>query len=229
MDTRVTLEKELLRYYILKFLSERESYCAQLYRDFKKYIKANRANLKFSDSKLNKVLHDLAEEGKLDSRVDEKDKRRVLYSITPLGERYIVAFEFELENKKQAYEEECKVVRFWPGFAMGMFFLLWFPIFAVAFWLVLAFVIAFCVLSFVIPVAIALALGYFGVQAFIYAFTVCMAEGLTQVLLNVLFAIALFGVGVFWLWVAKVFVKFAFRVSGKAFKRLFKFISISGV
>ncbi len=229
MNTRATLEKELLRYYVLKVLSEKESYCAQLHRDMKRYIKANQANLKVSYSKLNKVLHDLTEEGKLSSRTDEKDKKCVLYSVTSRGEVYMEAFEFELENKKKAYEEECKVVRFWPGFAMGIFFLLWFPLFAVAFWLVLAFVIAFCILSLAVPGAVAVAFAYFGVKTLIYAFTVCMGLGLAKVFLNLLFAVGLFIVCVFWLWLTKLFVKFAFRTSGKAFRRLFKFISVSGV
>lgn len=223
MNTRKKLKKELLQYYILQVLNDQNSDCAQIYRTVKTYIKIRL-------SALYKALQALEEEGKIVSYIDDAtSERKKIYCITPRGESYIEACAYEIENKQKLYQRECKVVRFWAGFAMGLFFLLWFPLFAVAFWLTLAFSIVFCAFSLVAPTALAAAFGYLGFKVLSYTFTVGMAEGLVTVLINLLFVLGAVVVCFFWLWVMTRFVKFAFRASGKLFRGLFKFISISGL
>lgn len=222
MNTRLKLKKELLQFYILKVLSEHESDGAQLYRTVKSYIKIKL-------SAMYKALRALEEEGKLIIRTVNADGNKKMYCITPRGEAYIEAFAYEMENKQKRYQQETRVVRFWAGFAMGLFFLVWFPIFAVAFWALLALSVAFCAFSLAAPTAISALFGYFGLKTIAYAFTVGMMEGLVPVLINLLFAVGALVVCVFWLWVMTRFVKLAFRVCKKAFNGLFKFISISGI
>ena len=223
MNTRLKLKKELLQYYILKVLSEHETDGAQLYRTVKSYIKIKL-------SALYKALRALEEEGKIAIyTVAAADGRKKMYSITLRGEAYIEACTYEMENKRKRYLRETRIVRFWAGFAMGFFFLLWFPLFTAAFWLLLALSIAFCVFALAAPTAVSALFGYFGLKTIAYAFTVGMMEGLVQVLINLLFAVGSFVVCIFWLWVMTRFVKFAFRACKKAFNGLFNFLSISGL
>ena len=215
MNNRLQLKRELLEYYVLTDLTEKEANGAEIYKDIKPHMH-------ISVNDVYDVLHDLEKEGKVISRKEKKGGRKyIVYSLTLEGMTYQEQYTEELDERLHFYREACAKDRYWPGFTMGILFPIWFPFFLIAFLFVLAFSIVFIAVAFALPGVATAAFGYFGVKLFIAAFTTYMAKGIVAVILAVLIALLLCALCLFWAWLTVRFVKYAARVSRKAFRGLF--------
>ena len=219
MNNRLQLQRELLEYYVLTDLTEKEANGVEIYKDIKSHM-----NISVND--VYDVLRDFEEEGKIVSRKEKRGGRNyIVYSLTLSGMAYQEKCAEEFDERLHCYREQCAKDRFWPGFATGILFPIWFPFFMLATVLVLAFSVVFIAIAFALPGAVAAAFGYFGVKLLIAAFTTYLAKGILATLLATAIAIALCVLCIFWIWVTIRFVKFAGRVSGAAFRRLFGLLS----
>lgn len=219
MDNKLKLKRELLEYYILTILCQKETHGAQLYKEIKPRIDTNA-------STVYDILSALERSEMLVGRIEKLDgKKRRVYTVTPRGLAHQAAYAQVFDERLQLYREQCAKDRFWPGFATGIFFPVWFPFFLIAFLFVLAFSVAIIGIALAVPGAATVGFAYFGVKLFIAAFTTYMAKGIMAVVVVSLIALVLCILSIFWAWATIRFVKFAGRVSGKAFRGLFRLLS----
>lgn len=219
MDKHLNLQKELLGHYILTILLQKDTNGAELYKEIK-------PRMDIEVSTLYDVLRNLEDTGMIIGRNEGPGgKKRRMYTITNRGYSHQVSYAQVFENKLALYRQECAKDRFWPGFATGIFFPIWFPFFLIALALVFVFSVVFIAVAFALPGAATVGFCYFGVKLFLAAFSTYMAQGIVPMILACLAAVVLCALSGFWAWVTVRFVKFAARVSKGAFRRLFKMLS----
>ncbi|MBO7274287.1 MAG: PadR family transcriptional regulator [Clostridia bacterium] len=211
MDTRLILKQGKLEYFILKLLSNRESYGAQLFRTLHDGYGIQ------SEATVYNILHALEKERKIAVKKRDKDAKKVIYSITNRGRRFLKKFEDRMEKEARMQNKDK---RFWSPFSFGILFPLWFPLFLPLACVTIFLTLLLSAIIIVLPMSLAAIFGYAAVQVilgYLSASTVWMALGM---FVAVLLFIACLG----WL---HVFIKWslaAFRLTCKVFRAMFGFM-----